>query len=89
VWRGRGREGREGRGGKGKGEEEQGERGGEVNSDAQLEQGRRLAKAGPACENHEVCQPLAFFPVSVTFRQIIDARCTSLTQVVNNVQRQF
>jgi len=34
------------RGGEGKGKEGKG-RGGEVDSDAQLEQGRRLAKAGP------------------------------------------
>jgi len=39
----------EGRGGKGKGGEEQGRRrnGGKVDSDAQLEQGRRLAKTVP------------------------------------------
>jgi len=43
---------REEKGGKGKGKEERGReggegRGGEVDSNAQLEQGRRLAKAGP------------------------------------------
>jgi len=40
--------------GKGKGEEGQGERGrgGEVESDVQLEQGRRLGKAGPASGAH-------------------------------------
>ena len=42
----RGREGREGKGRKGARREGKG-RGGEVDSDAQLEQGRRLAKAGP------------------------------------------
>jgi len=46
---GRGKEGREGWRGKGKGGEGQGwrGRGGEVDSDAYLEQGRRWAKADP------------------------------------------
>ena len=50
--RGKGKEGkRKGKGGEGKGKGGKREggrgRGGEVDSDAQLEQGRRLAKAGP------------------------------------------
>ena len=46
--------------GKGKGEEVQGGRGkgGEVDSDAQLEQGHRLAKASPAFEQCRVLMVL-------------------------------
>ena len=52
------RRGRESRGrerqekGREGGEEEGEERGGEVDSDAQLEQDRRLAKAGPGCATY-------------------------------------
>jgi len=45
------RRGGEGKGKRGAGKEEKGMGAREVDSDAQLEQGRRLAKAGPALDH--------------------------------------
>jgi len=62
---GRGQKGGKGKGGEGKGKEGEGQggrhrggegKGGEVDSDAQLEQGRRLAKAGPGETEREKCK---------------------------------
>jgi len=85
----KGREG-EGRGGEGKGKRGTGkegkEREGEIDSDAQLEQGRRLAKAGLLAERYHMSVLSGHLPTSSNFLSALAQKSPIMVDLIWRVQ---